>query len=61
MQDWFESWRYRSRPRKKTKTVVLREYIWNGAGKYGISWSSAEEPPCFNRWTGNERTEEVEE
>jgi hypothetical protein len=56
---------YRSRPRKRTKTVVLREFL--AAGPYGrhYHWTdtpkNVEHMEWFVRWTGNERIEEVEE
>lgn len=56
--------RYRSRPKGQTKTIVMREYFWYDAKSEtgGYSWHPSicgVAPSCLVRWTGNEHNEEV--
>ncbi len=63
--EWTKCYKYRSRPRKQTKTVVVREYLWVDRilpnNVYHYQWTSADmsKEKYFVHWTGNERTEEV--
>lgn len=39
---WYATYEFRSRPRKKTKTIVLREALFNlGNGIYKTEWTTA--------------------
>ena len=61
---WAKTWFLRSRPRKRTKTIVIREWLSLLHGCYTYFWTSesdASKSSSFIRWTGNERTEEVPE
>jgi hypothetical protein len=62
-EDWKDSWRFRSRPRKKVKQVVLREALFRSSEKYWTSWVESEKTFCnFVRWLDTpERIVEVEE
>ncbi len=61
---WNSESRYRSRPRKKTKTIVLREALRaNGSGFYWTEWcSDGHTPSGLIKWLDTPAREiEVEE